>query len=38
VVNQFLAVFGHEKIDWLKSAHAQVAIVLLFLWKNLATT
>ncbi len=26
---------GQSKIDWLKSDHAQIAIVLLFLWKNL---
>lgn len=34
-VNDFLAVFGMEKIDWLKSEYAQVVIVILFLWKNL---
>ena len=35
IVNDALAVFGTGKIDWLKSEHAQVVIVLLFLWKNL---
>lgn len=34
-VNQFLSTFGVDKIDWLKSDHAQVIIVFLFLWKNL---
>ncbi len=34
-VNDFLSVFGVEKIDWLKSEYAQVVIVILFLWKNL---
>lgn len=35
MVNDFLAVFGMEKTDWFKSAHGQVVIVILFLWKNL---
>lgn len=35
VVNDFIGLFGAEKIDWLKSSHAQVVIVILFLWKNL---
>lgn len=35
IVNDFLGIFGSEKIDWLKSAHAQVVVVILFLWKNL---
>lgn len=26
---------GMDKIDWLKSEHAQIVILLLFLWKNL---
>ena len=34
-VNDFLAVFGASKIDWLKSDYAQVVVVILFLWKNL---
>ena len=34
-VNDFLAVFGAEKIDWLKSEYSQVVVVILFLWKNL---
>lgn len=35
VVNEILAKFGMEGIDWLKSSKAQVVIVILFLWKNL---
>ena len=34
-INEFLAVFGIEKIDWLLSDHAQIVVLLLFLWKNL---
>ncbi len=34
-VNDFLSVFGIDKIDWLKSEYAQVVVVVLFLWKNL---
>lgn len=35
VVNDMLANFGVEKIDWLKSEYGQVVVILLFLWKNL---
>lgn len=35
VVNDFVGIFGADKVDWLKSSHAQVVIVILFLWKNL---
>ena len=35
IVNDFIGLFGADKIDWLKSSHAQVVIVILFLWKNL---
>ena len=35
VVNDFLAVFGADKIDWLQSDYNQIVVVLLFLWKNL---
>ena len=34
-VNQFFSRFGADKVDWLKSPHAQVVIIFLFLWKNL---
>ncbi len=35
MMNEILAVFHIDKIDWLNSAYAQVVIVILFLWKNL---
>ena len=35
VVNEFIAIFGADKIDWLKSDYCMVVVVLLFLWKNL---
>lgn len=38
VVNEFLAVFGADKIDWLKSDYCMVVIVVLFLWKTSAIT
>ena len=34
-VNEFLLLFGRDKIDWLQSNYAQVVVLLLFLWKNL---
>ncbi len=34
-LNEFLALFGVDKIDWLKSDYCQIVIVVLFLWKNL---
>lgn len=34
-LNDFLARFGVDKIDWLKSTKGQIVIVVLFLWKNL---
>lgn len=34
-INMFLSVFGAEKIEWLKSDHAQIVVILLFLWKNI---
>lgn len=34
-LNDWLSVFGVEKIDWLKSNYSQYVIVMLFLWKNL---
>lgn len=34
-VNEFLAVFGVEKIDWMKSDYNRYVVLLLFLWKNL---
>lgn len=35
VMNQFLVNLGADKVDWFKSAHAQIIILILFLWKNL---
>ena len=35
MVNDIFAVFGGDKVDWLKSEHAQIVVILLFLWKNL---
>lgn len=35
VANEFMAVFGADKLDWLKSDYCMVVIILLFLWKNL---
>ncbi len=35
IVNDITALFGADKVDWLKSEHAQVVIIVLFLWKNL---
>ncbi|MBQ8813177.1 MAG: sugar ABC transporter permease [Lachnospiraceae bacterium] len=34
-VNEGLAVFGVDKIDWLKSEYAMLVVVLMYLWKNL---
>jgi len=33
--NEFLMLFGADKIDWLQSDYSQIVVVLLFLWKNL---
>ena len=35
VLNEMVLHFGGGKVDWLKSAYAQIVIVLLFIWKNL---
>ena len=34
-LNEVIAAFGIEKIDWLKSSYSQVVLIILFLWKNL---
>ncbi len=34
-LNDFLLVFGVDKIDWLKSDYSQIVVIILFLWKNL---
>lgn len=35
VINAFIQKFGGDKIDWFKSSHAQIVILILFIWKNL---
>ncbi|MCM1382135.1 MAG: sugar ABC transporter permease [Muribaculaceae bacterium] len=35
VMNDFIARFGAEPVDWLKSGAGQFVIIALFLWKNL---
>lgn len=35
VLNNFLSIFGYDKIDWFKSDYGQLPIIVLFLWKNL---
>ena len=35
VLNELILNLGGGKVDWLKSVHAQIVIVLLFIWKNL---
>ena len=32
-INEFLLLFGADKIDWLQSAHSQAVVLILFLWK-----
>ena len=34
-INEFLLLFGADKIDWLQSTHSQAVVIILFLWKNL---
>lgn len=33
--NEFLMLFGADKIDWLKSDYCKIVVILLFLWKSL---
>lgn len=35
VINEFIAIFGVDKIDWIKSDYGPVVVISLFLWKNL---
>ncbi len=35
LLNELVQQFGGGKVDWLKSAYAQMVIVLLFVWKNI---
>ena len=34
-INEFLMLFGADKIDWPPSAYCQIVVIILFLWKNL---
>ncbi|MGN0579444.1 MAG: carbohydrate ABC transporter permease [Ruminococcus sp.] len=34
-INQIIELLGGQPVDWLKSAHGQIVIVCMFLWKNL---
>ena len=34
-INEFLLLFGADKIDWLQSEYCQFVVLMLFLWKNL---
>lgn len=34
-LNEFLLLFGADKIDWLESGYCQLVVITLFLWKNL---
>lgn len=34
-VNELIAFFGAEPVDWLKSEYALVVVLFLFLWKNI---
>ena len=34
-VNEFIMLFGAERIDWLQSDNSMIVVLLLFLWKNL---
>ena len=34
-LNEFLANFGVDKIDWMKSSFNRYVVILLFLWKNI---
>ena len=34
-INEFIMLFGADKIDWLQSDYCQLVVIILFLWKNL---
>ena len=34
-VNEFLKLFGADKIDWFQSEYSLIVVLILFLWKNL---
>ncbi|MBQ7922176.1 MAG: sugar ABC transporter permease [Clostridia bacterium] len=35
IVNEVIAVFGMQPIEWMKSDHGYIVAVILFLWKNI---
>jgi carbohydrate ABC transporter membrane protein 1, CUT1 family (TC 3.A.1.1.-) len=35
VINEAIALFGGNPVDWFKSQYGQVVVIILFLWKNL---
>ena len=35
VINEFLGIFGADKIDWLQSEYNQIVVITLYLWKTL---
>lgn len=34
-LNQMIEAFGGQGVDWVKSAHGQIIIIVMFLWKNI---
>lgn len=34
-VNEMIAFFGGERVDWMLSEYSQIVVIVLFLWKNL---
>ena len=34
-INEFIMLFGADRIDWLQSDYCQIVVIILFLWKNL---
>lgn len=34
-LNQIIEIFGGNSVDWMKSAHGQTIIIVMFLWKNM---
>lgn len=34
-VNEFIMLFGADKVDWLQTDSSQIVVIILFLWKNL---
>ena len=35
VLNEITALFGSVPVDWLKSEHGQIVVLVLYLWKNI---